>query len=94
MWEGGLYEGDDQARLAIFEHAGLAECPPAYIDLELAAYQRSANVRQKVHLVVDHPSAVRKQTTQLVLSSHDFSTRPLDLHARMEAMNVALLSAW
>ncbi len=89
VWEGGLYEGDDQSRLAIFEHAGLADRPPAYLDIELAAYQRSANLRQKVHLVVDHPSAIRPQPTQLILSSHDFQKRPADLTARLEAMTIA-----
>ncbi len=89
VWEGGLYEGDEQSRLSIIEHAGLAEHPPAYLDIELAAYQRSANLRQKVHLVVDHPSAVRPQPTQLILSSHDFQSRPADLTARLEAMTIA-----
>src|SRR5262245_30505575 len=41
VWEGGHYDGDDQSRIALFEHAGLAARPPAYIDVELAAYQRS-----------------------------------------------------
>ncbi len=85
-WEGGQYDGDEQTRISILEHAGLALRPPAYIDVELAAYQRSANLRQKVNLVVDHPGQVKATTTGLILSSHDFDTRPADLLQRIEAM--------
>lgn len=97
-WEGGHYDGDDQTRMSLIEHVGLAESPdhvshgggkPAYIDIELAAYQRSANLRQKVGLVVDHPGQVRPTDTGLVLSSHDFQTRPVDLYQRVEAMVAA-----
>lgn len=85
-WEGGLYEGDDQTRIALIEAIGLAKRPPAYIDVELLAYQRSANLRQKVELVVDHPGQVRRVDTGLILSSHDFTARPADLLQRVEAM--------
>ncbi len=84
--EGGHYDGDDQTRIALLEHAGLASRPPAYIDLELACYQRSANLRQKVGLVVDHPAQVRPTPTGLILSTHDFQGRPADLLQRVEAM--------
>lgn len=97
-WEGGQYDGDDQTRIGFIEHVGLGETPnvkprggrgPAYIDVELAAYQRSANLRQKVGLVVDHPGQVRPTDTGLILSSHDFTTRPVDLYQRVEAMVAA-----
>lgn len=88
-WEGGDYDGDDQTRIALLEHAGLAARPPAYIDIELAAYQRSANLRQKIGLVVDHPGQVRPTGTGLILSSHDFDGRPRDLLQRLEAMAAA-----
>ncbi|MCX5662548.1 MAG: type I 3-dehydroquinate dehydratase [Planctomycetota bacterium] len=85
-WEGGLYDGDDQTRISLLEHIGLAKRPPAYIDVEFVAYQRSANLRQKVGLVVDHPEQVRPVSTGLILSSHDFDRRPTDLLQRVEAM--------
>lgn len=88
-WEGGEYDGDDQARISLLEHAGMATRPPAYVDVELATYQRSANIRQKVGLVVDHPAQVRPVDTGLILSSHDFEQRPIDLYQRIEAMAAA-----
>ncbi len=83
-WEGGEFEGDEPTRLAALERAGLNQ--PAYLDIELAAYQRSANLRQKVHLVVDHDKQVRSTSTGLILSSHDFQRRPSDLIRRVAAM--------
>ncbi len=94
-WEGGQYEGEERERISLLEHAGLAG--PAYLDVELAAYQASAGIRQKVNLVVDQPGGIRGvapgglrgRGTQLILSSHDFTGRPADLAARVEAMENA-----
>jgi 3-dehydroquinate dehydratase/shikimate dehydrogenase len=88
-WEGGEFDGDEQSRISLLEHAGLGEGNPgpAYLDVELKAYQSSANLRQKVGLVVDHPDQQRPAVnTGLVLSSHDFETRPSDLDRRVMAM--------
>ena len=88
-WEGGDYDGDESDRISLLEHAGLGArgITPAYLDLELAAYQRSANLRQKVGLVVDHPDQPRADVSSgLILSSHDFQTRPADLERRVMAM--------
>lgn len=82
-WEGGEYDGEDTARIALFERLGTAERPPAYIDVELAAYTRSANLRQKVNLAVDHPKQERQVATRLILSTHDFEGRPADLTRRL-----------
>ncbi|MEM9415806.1 MAG: shikimate dehydrogenase [Planctomycetota bacterium] len=89
-WEGGLFDGDDADRISLIEHIGAA-CAghgPAYFDIELAAYQRSANVRQKVHLVADHPGqdTPRERGAGLILSSHDFEQRPSDLLRRVADM--------
>ncbi|MBX2853330.1 MAG: shikimate dehydrogenase [Phycisphaeraceae bacterium] len=87
-WEGGDYDGDDMHRIALFEYLGVA-CAgqgPAYFDVELATYDRSANLRQKVMLVVDHPGQPRLTDTGLILSSHDFNTRPPDLIRRIKTM--------
>lgn len=87
-WEGGEYDGDEQTRVAVLEHLGMAASGgPAYFDVELAAYQRSANLRQKIGLVVDHPDQVRPAAAAgLILSTHDFQGRPADLYQKVEAM--------
>lgn len=85
-WEGGLYSGDEDERVSMFEALGTSEHPPAYIDVELAAYTRSANIRQKINLAVDHPKQERHVRTRLILSSHDFMGRPADLTRKILAM--------
>ncbi len=88
-WEGGGYDGEEQKRISVIEHAGIptkSGKSPAYIDVELAGYQVSANLRQKVGLVVDHDRQVRPITAGLILSSHDFQTRPSDLLQKVHAM--------
>ena len=83
----GGYDGDDMARVSLYErlgtassrsmlHAaggaqGLREHPPRYIDVEYATYLRSANIKQKVNLAVDHPRQQRDVRTGLILSMHD-----------------------
>lgn len=86
IWEGGLYDGDEQTRISVLEHAGLGARQPAYFDVELAAFQTSANVRQKIGLVVDQPNQQRAVSTGLILSSHNFETRPADLDSKLLAM--------
>ncbi|CAN0587956.1 unnamed protein product, partial [Laminaria digitata] len=49
-WEGGEYHGDDDERVSMYEALGTSDHPPAYIDVELATYTRSANIRQKINL--------------------------------------------
>ena len=78
-WEGGEYDGVDTDRVSLFEALGTAPTPPAYIDIELEAYRRSANLRQKVNLAVQHPDQIRDVRTRLILSSHDFDGRPAGL---------------
>ena len=71
----GTWDGDEQTRISMLEAMGTSEHPPAYFDLELAAWKRSANLRQKVRLAIDHESQVRDISARLVLSSHDFGGR-------------------
>ncbi|MEM9082195.1 MAG: type I 3-dehydroquinate dehydratase [Planctomycetota bacterium] len=78
--EGGSYEGDDSSRISLYEALGTSDYPPRYLDLELATYKRSANLRQKVHLAVDHPNQLRDLSTSLILSAHDFEKRPANLY--------------
>ncbi len=85
-WEGGDYSGDDDERVALFEALGTGERPPAYLDVEFALWERSANIRQKIMLAVDHPEQRRAVSTRLILSTHNFQGRPDDLTRRVLAM--------
>lgn len=85
-WEGGHCDLEETDRVSLLEHAGLGAdgMTPAYLDLELAAYKKSANIRQKIGLVVDHPDQPRPDvSTGLILSTHDFETFPSDLDRRV-----------
>jgi 3-dehydroquinate dehydratase/shikimate dehydrogenase len=98
--EGGGFSGDEADRIAMLERicnptaervadgAGnsVAEHPPRYIDVEAAAFAKSANIRQKVKLAVDHPEQLRDLSTGLILSMHDFDGRPANLHRRLMEM--------
>jgi 3-dehydroquinate dehydratase/shikimate dehydrogenase len=85
-WEGGEYHGDDDERISMYEALGTSDHPPAYIDVELATYTRSANIKQKVNLAVDHPRQQRSVSTRLILSTHDFEGRPSDLTRKILQM--------
>ncbi|CAG0974934.1 3-dehydroquinate dehydratase / shikimate dehydrogenase [Phycisphaerales bacterium] len=87
--EGGHYDGDDDVRVAMYEHLGTGDGPPRYLDLELATYERSANLRQKVHLAIDWPARRRADAPSLILSLHEFRTRPADLSRRVGRMAAA-----
>lgn len=98
--EGGGFSGDEADRIAMLERicnptaervadgAGnsVAEHPPRYIDVEAAAFAKSANIRQKVKLAVDHPEQLRDLSTGLILSMHEFEGRPANLHRRLMEM--------
>ena len=84
--EGGEYRGEDSARISLLEALAASDDPPRYIDVELATYQRSENLRQKVRLAVTHSRQPRDLQTSLILSAHDFERRPANLLQRIEAM--------
>jgi len=84
--EGGGYDGDELERVSLYERLVLAKDvvhPPRYLDIELEAYTASANIRQKIDLAVQHPQQSRDLSTGLILSMHDFTTRPADLSRRV-----------
>lgn len=85
-WEGGEYHGNDDERVSLYEALGTSDHPPAYIDVELATYTRSANIRQKINIAVNHPKQQRAVSTRLILSTHDFTGRPADLTRKLLAM--------
>ena len=88
-WEGGACGLSDMERVAVLEHACAGARRPAYIDYELAAYQKSPDVRRRVNNLVDHPGQVQPTDTGLILSTHDFEGRPIDMTQRLEAMAAA-----
>lgn len=87
--EGGAYDGDDDARIALYEHLGnpaTGDHPPRYIDVEQSTLGRSANIRQKILLAIEHPAQRRDLATGLILSHHDFTGRPANLFSILTAM--------
>ncbi len=82
--EGGDFDGEPADRLAALEAA--ATHNPAYLDVELAHYQRDPALRDRVKALVDHPGQSVPTSTGLILSTHDFDSRPADLFQRIEAM--------
>lgn len=88
-FEGGHYTGSDVERIPVFQAACAGTRKPAYIDVELVAWQKSPELRQAVQQLVSHPGQVNPTDTGLLLSNHDFTTRPVDLYQRIEAMLAA-----
>ncbi len=88
-WEGGHFAGSESERIDLYHLLAEKEVQPAYLDVELLAWQRSPALRNAVSAIVDHPAQTRATTTGLILSSHDFETRPRDLYQRIEAMTAA-----
>ena len=84
--EGGAFRGDDTDRVSLLEAIGAADPGPRYVDFEASHLARSANIRQKVMLAVDHANQPRDLKTSLILSAHDFEGRPSDLTRRLAAM--------
>lgn len=97
--EGGAWDGEDAEKIAILERLGLLL--PGYIDCELALWERSANLRQKIGLVCDtevdsasgsasrsDASDILRRKNQLILSVHDFNGMSA-LTARSDALLAA-----
>ncbi len=91
--EGGQWDGHDDERISrLIDLAPVAD----FIDVELATWRRSANIRGKIRLALgrtgaDTPAAGQEGTTRpvprgLILSAHDFSARPPTLQADLLAM--------
>jgi len=73
--EGGAWDGDDVERLSRL----IALAPSAnFVDVELATWKRSANIRQKVGLAAGLADAADRR--RLILSIHDLHGRPNRLH--------------
>ena len=86
--EGGAWDGPDDDRVSrLVELGPLAD----YIDVELALWRRSANIRQKIALALQRAGHISQSggveeiehaaRRRLLLSKHDQATRPATLHA-------------
>ncbi len=91
--EGGAWDGGDDERIALIERLGLLT--PGYIDIELATWNRSANVRQKIGLVcradrsASRAARLERPRNALILSHHDFRGTPAALDALLDAFGSA-----
>ncbi len=77
VWEGGHFEGDEAARLALFEAAVTHTHPPAWVDIELAAVQHNPDFKAFID---------RCTTSRIILSTHNHDSRPDDLQRRVLSM--------
>ncbi len=82
--EGGAWDRDDAERIALIEHLGLLN--PGLIDVELATWNRSANLRQKIGLVCATNDDSTRPRNRLILSHHDFQKTPADLEPIFDAL--------
>lgn len=82
--EGGGFLGTDEVRRELLLGV-IRNARPAYIDVELTTIERDGTLRAALRGLMGatggEPSA-----TRLILSAHDFATRPADLSRRIAAM--------
>lgn len=79
LWEGGLFEGPEEARLALLHQA--VHLNVSYVDIELAGGAAAVSSLCR---------AARKGKTEIIVSWHDFSGTPsspelVDILARQQA---------
>ena len=74
--EGGMFDGDEEDRVAIYRSALNCDNPPRYIDIEYEILSRHP-------LMLDTLSS---ESTGIILSWHDMEGRPSDLLQRAAAM--------
>lgn len=84
--EGGSYAGSQRQRLDLLQELAASGDSPAYVDLELLPLMREQALRDEVRRLVAGSSGSRSHKPALILSTHDFTTRPADLLQRFEAM--------
>lgn len=89
--EGGHWDASESERIALIERLGLLQ--PGFIDVELATWLRSANVRQKLALVcqtggegaeLDAAGPIARPRNRLILSYHDWQQTPADPDAILD----------
>lgn len=73
--EGGAFDGPEEDRLQLFEAVCDGLRPPAYIDIEFAAWRSNPKVQRHISGALERTDG----STGLILSAHDFDTRPANL---------------
>ena len=76
-WEGGAYEGSDAVRLDALRAVATGEYPPRYVDVELEVFRREPMPAMQL------AAAAGEGASRLIVSIHDFETRPDDLQRRL-----------
>ena len=87
QWEGGEFSGSEKERLELL----LAACrlKPDLLDVEWMAWKNSPGFASALvpHLNTTEADLSKAASgIRLILSNHDFSSRPADLHQRLAAM--------
>lgn len=89
--EGGAWEKSEAERIALLDRLG--RYGPAYLDVELAAWDRSAELRQKIAALcgksdkADRPTGDRRNT--LILSHHDLQETPPELRPVLDRLQAS-----
>ena len=82
--EGGLFSGSEADRLNLILHA--CRLKPDYVDIEFDTWRKNPDfIGQAVPLLAEDPTDTSGRP-KLILSNHDFSSRPADLQQRLTAM--------
>lgn len=76
-WEGGAYIGPEEPRADLFEALLREPARPRYIDVELDAFRRSPALADRLR------AARVDSSTAIIVSIHDFGSRPADLARRL-----------
>ncbi|HRP62309.1 MAG TPA: shikimate dehydrogenase [Phycisphaerales bacterium] len=84
--EGGAYEGDETARLDLYQAIIDSDEHPRYLDMEFNAVSREPRWHDLLARLAKR-NAGTDSPIGLILSSHDFERRPTDLIQRIEAMH-------
>lgn len=87
-WEGGQFEGSESDRLALLEQIASAQSVPRYIDLELKCTNADSRVADRLLERLSCSAQNAGSDAGLILSAHDFESRPSDLLRKIEAMTV------
>jgi 3-dehydroquinate dehydratase/shikimate dehydrogenase len=88
--EGGGFAGGESDRVDLYEKLvrgeGKRSHPPRYIDIESAALGAAPMEASRISNLLENAADDRDLSTGLIVSSHDFQSRPQDLTRRVLAM--------
>ena len=79
--EGGSFAGTESERLQLIRHAcGLC---PDYVDIEYDTWRKNPEFAGEILPLLAATDDPAEKKTKLILSNHDFLSRPTDLHQRL-----------